>query len=88
MPEGAARGEAVKNSMFPGMALMYRAGTRGIHRLRRELAAELGPAFDLRAFHDRFLAWGSIPVTLAGDLTRAALTEERGGPHPMSQEGE
>jgi hypothetical protein len=87
MTEGAALGEAAKNSMFPGMALMYRAGTREIHRLRRELVAELGAAFDLRAFHDRFLSWGSIPVTLAGDLTRAALTAERSGSDAMSEEG-
>ena len=87
MTEGAALGEAVKNSMFPGMALMYRAGTGEIHRLRRELAADLGPAFDLRAFHDRFLSWGSIPVTLAGDLTRAALTAEPTGRDALSEEG-
>ncbi len=87
MTERAALGEAVKNSMFPGMALMYRAGTREIHRLRQELAAELGAAFDLRDFHDRFLSWGSIPVTLAGDLTRAALTAEATGPDTMSEEG-
>ncbi|MDH3734173.1 MAG: DUF885 domain-containing protein, partial [Gemmatimonadota bacterium] len=37
MSEAAARAEAVKNSMFPGAALMYQVGTDAIHRLRREL---------------------------------------------------
>lgn len=62
MTPEAAHAEAVKNSMFPGAALMYRAGTDLIHRLRRDLAAR--PGFDLRAFHDRVLSYGSVPVPL------------------------
>jgi pyrroline-5-carboxylate reductase len=59
----AAHAEAVKNSLFPGTALEYLVGTDAIHRLRRDLAAR--PGFELGAFHDRLLAHGSIPVTLA-----------------------
>ena len=62
MAPAAARAEAVKNSMFPGAALMYLAGTEGIHALRRAMTARLG--FDLRAFHDRLLSFGSVPVAL------------------------
>ena len=36
MSAEAARGEACKNSMFPGTALMYWLGTDGLHQLRRE----------------------------------------------------
>jgi hypothetical protein len=68
MPEGAAWAEAVKNSMFPGGALMYLMGTDGIRALRRDHEAELGDDFDLKTFHDGLLAHGSIPVTLAGQL--------------------
>jgi hypothetical protein len=68
MPESAAWGEAVKNSMFPGGALMYLMGTDGIRALRSDQEAELGGAFDLKTFHDGLLAHGSIPVTLAGEL--------------------
>jgi uncharacterized protein (DUF885 family) len=67
----AARGEAVKNSMFPATAMMYMAGTDLIHRLRRELGG-LGGAFDLRRFHDRLLSYGSVPVALAGAAMRRA----------------
>jgi uncharacterized protein (DUF885 family) len=70
MTEGVARAEAVKNSLFPGTALMYLVGTDAIHRLSRELAAR--PGFELGAFHDRLLAHGSIPVTLAAEAMRAA----------------
>lgn len=64
MSPQASHAETVKNSMFPGTGLMYLAGTDQIRRLRRELSAREGSHFDLTAFHDRFLSFGSIPVAL------------------------
>lgn len=64
MPASAALGEAVKNSMFPGAAMMYLAGTAGIDELRKAMAEKEGANFSLKAFHDRFLTYGAIPVTL------------------------
>ena len=71
MPPDAARAEAVKNSMFPGAAVMYVMGTDGIHGLRRELRARAGTSFDLRAFHDELLSYGSVPVSLVAEAMRA-----------------
>ncbi len=68
MPAAAAHGEAVKNSMFPGTALMYWLGTSQIHALRTREAAHAGAAFSLKTFHDRFLSFGSVPVALVGRL--------------------
>ncbi|MDR7544241.1 MAG: DUF885 family protein [Armatimonadota bacterium] len=62
MAPEAARAEAVRNSLFPGTALMYLVGNELIHRLRRQLAGQ--PGFDLCRFHDRFLSYGSLPVSL------------------------
>lgn len=62
MPAAAARTEAVRNSMYPGAALIYFVGLEGIHALRRELESRQGSAFSLRAFHDELLSYGSIPV--------------------------
>ena len=67
MNPAAARGEAVKNSMFPGAAMMYLVGTHAIHDLRRQIAAREGSSFNLRGFHDRFLRYGAIPVTLSAE---------------------
>lgn len=54
---------------WPAQALTYKVGQREIERLRRELAARDGSAFDLRAFHDAVLGHGSIPLaTLAREL--------------------
>jgi uncharacterized protein (DUF885 family) len=70
MAPAAARGEAVKNSMFPATALMYLMGADAIHALRRELSAR--PGFQLRNFHDRLLSYGSVPVALIAEAMRAA----------------
>ncbi len=73
MPPDAARQEAIKNSMFPGAALMYLAGTNQIWQLRRERERIEGAGFNLRRFHDHFLSYGSIPVTLIAEaMNRSA----------------
>jgi uncharacterized protein (DUF885 family) len=64
MAPDAARGEACKNAMFPGTALMYWLGTDRLHRLRAARQRAEGAAFDLQQFHDRVLSFGSIPVPL------------------------
>jgi len=71
MGHEGAMGEAVKNSMFPGNALMYLMGTQQIRRLRRELAARQGSAFSVRHFHDQFLSYGSVPVARIAALMRS-----------------
>ncbi|HEV2527215.1 MAG TPA: DUF885 family protein [Thermomicrobiales bacterium] len=64
MTAAASMGEAVKNSMFPGAAMMYLVGLTGIYDLRAELMDREGDDFSLRRFHDRFLSYGAIPVSL------------------------
>jgi uncharacterized protein (DUF885 family) len=70
MPLGAASQEAIKNSMFPGAALMYLVGTNQIWQLRRERERAEGASFNLRRFHDRFLSYGSIPVALIAEAMK------------------
>ncbi len=67
MSAAAAHGEAVKNSMFPGAAMMYLSGTSAIHALRQQVAAQEGAAFNLRDFHDRFLSYGAVPISLIAE---------------------
>ena len=70
MTPGSARGEAVRNSMFPGTAVMYMLGREEIRRLRREMEERQGDRFSLRRFHDALLSYGSIPVSLIGASMR------------------
>jgi uncharacterized protein (DUF885 family) len=69
-----ARAEAVKNSMFPGAAVMYMTGTDAIHGLRRELSRRRGSDFRLRAFHDELLSHGSVPVALVSAAMQGGAT--------------
>jgi uncharacterized protein (DUF885 family) len=61
--------EADRYIAWPGQALTYKIGHREITRLRADLAARDGAAFDLRAFHDALLGHGSLALaTLAREL--------------------
>ena len=71
MPPVAAMSEAVRNSMFPGTAAMYLLGRDAIHRLRSEMMAIEGKHFSLKRFHDTFLSYGSIPVSLIATAMKA-----------------
>jgi uncharacterized protein (DUF885 family) len=68
MSPAAARGEAIKNSIFPGAALMYLTGTDQIWQLRHARERIEGAGFNLRRFHDRFLSYGSLPVALIAEM--------------------
>jgi uncharacterized protein (DUF885 family) len=47
---------------WPGQALAYKIGQLTILRLREKARAELGPKFDIRAFHDEVLGAGALPL--------------------------
>ena len=47
---------------WPGQALGYKLGQLKILELRKRAQAELGPKFDIRAFHDEILNAGALPL--------------------------
>nr|WP_070958462.1 DUF885 domain-containing protein [Hyphomonas sp. Mor2] len=61
-PEGQARSEVRRYIVLPGQATSYKIGMLKIQDLRRKAEAELGDAFDIRAFHDTILGGGAMPL--------------------------
>jgi uncharacterized protein (DUF885 family) len=50
--------------VFPSQALGYKIGQLKIRELRTHAEKELGPKFDLRAFHDEVLKNGALPLSV------------------------
>ena len=70
-PEGEVQSEIDRYIIWPGQAPSYMLGMLEIRRLRAEAERKLGPKFDIRAFHDRVLENGSVPLAvLRGQIER------------------
>lgn len=62
----------------PGQALAYKVGQLEILRLRAKAEAELGAAFDIRAFHDVVLGAGAVTLPVLADRVEAWIASRRG----------
>jgi len=60
----SASAEVLRYTRTPTQPMSYSMGKQAILDLREDVRRRLGPAFDLGAFHDRFLSFGSIPIGL------------------------
>lgn len=54
--------EVERYSVWPGQATSYKLGMIKMNALRDKAEAELGDAFDIRAFHDEVLLTGAMPL--------------------------
>ena len=61
---GIAQREIDRDIPCPRQAPSYMVGRPEIMRLREEARATLGDRFDIRAFHDQVLEFGTIPRSL------------------------
>lgn len=64
MPETDVVAEIERYLVMPGQALAYKVGMNKILELRERAKTELGPKFDIKAFHDVVLTGGSMPLAL------------------------
>ena len=62
---------------WPGQAVSYKIGELKMRELRTLAERELGPAFDLRAFHDRVLAHGAVPLDILDSGLRDWVREAK-----------
>ncbi len=77
LSEDQAAAEVDRYIAWPGQATAYMVGYLEIRRLREEAEKALGPAFDLRAFHDRVLENGSVPLTVLRAHVEAWIHEQK-----------
>jgi uncharacterized protein (DUF885 family) len=60
--EPSIQAEVDRYIAIPGQALAYKIGQLKIIELRERAKAELGPKFDIKAFHDEVLDAGALPL--------------------------
>jgi uncharacterized protein (DUF885 family) len=60
--------EVERYCVWPGQATSYMVGKVDILRLRELAKADLGDKFDLKAFHDKVLLEGPMPLDVLGDV--------------------
>ncbi|PYQ37994.1 MAG: DUF885 domain-containing protein [Acidobacteria bacterium] len=71
------RTETDRYISWPGQALAYKMGELKIRELRRQAESELGPRFDIRAFHDAILANGPVPLPVLEEQIRDFIAAHR-----------
>lgn len=66
---------------LPGQALAYKLGSLTFAELREKARSALGAAFDVRAFHDRIVTNGGMPLTMvASEVDRYVETSRSTDP--------
>jgi len=62
---------------WPAQCLSYKIGQLKFRELRDRAQKELGPRFDLRAFHDEMLSGGELPMDLLDARTNAWIAAQK-----------
>ena len=67
---------------MPGQALAYKLGQLKILDLRTRAEKELGPKYDIRAFHDEILNGGALPLDVLDSRTTTWMQAVKAGTAP------
>lgn len=77
-PEAAVRSEIRRYILWPGQATCYKIGMMKIQDLRKLAQNELGPKFDIKAFHDVVLGGGAMPLPVLEKRVRRWIERTKG----------
>ena len=75
--EPSIQSETDRYIAWPAQALAYKLGQLKFQELRTRAKNELGPKFDIRAFHDEMLDGGSLPLDLLDARTNQWLAQQK-----------
>ena len=75
--EPSIQSETDRYIALPAQALSYKVGQLKIRELRERARKELGPKFDIRAFHDEMLDGGTLPLDLLESRTDKWIAQQR-----------
>jgi uncharacterized protein (DUF885 family) len=70
---------------WPGQALSYYLGELAIVSSREKAEKALGPAFNIRAFHDAVLELGSVPLPVLEEHIDRFIDAGGKGPYPQEE---
>jgi uncharacterized protein (DUF885 family) len=77
--EPTIQSETDRYIAWPAQALSYKLGQLKIRELRERAQKELGPKFDIRAFHDEMLDGGTLPLDLLEARTDKWIAQVKSG---------
>lgn len=77
--EPTIQSETDRYIAWPAQALSYKLGQLKIRELRERAKTELGPKFDIRAFHDEMLDGGTLPLDLLEARTDKWIAQVKSG---------
>ena len=75
--EPTIQSETDRYIAWPAQALSYKLGQLKIRELRERAQKELGPKFDIRAFHDEILNGGTLPLDLLESRTDKWISQQK-----------
>lgn len=75
--EPTIQSETDRYISWPAQALSYKLGQLKFRELRERARKELGPKFDIRAFHDEMLNGGTLPLDLLDARTDKWIAEQK-----------
>ena len=75
--EPTIQSETDRYIAWPAQALSYKLGQLKIRELRQRAEKQLGPKFDIRAFHDEMLDGGTLPLDLLDARTDKWIAEQK-----------
>jgi len=75
--EPTIQSETDRYIAWPAQALSYKLGQLKFRVLRERAKKELGPKFDIRAFHDEMLNGGTLPLDLLESRTDKWIAQQK-----------